>query len=166
MNLNTWMTSNYYSLSDAAIKISNNNELANELLHYSLEELTRKQNLQEILDSGGANFYVIRIMMNSWKSTTSPFYRIYRKNLYDFSSISYLEEDIADNMDEFEIEEVSIKIKKELSQLHWYEQQLFKIFVDEQHTMSSLSRATQIPRTSISLTINRIRDHIKTKITK
>jgi hypothetical protein len=32
-----------------------------------------------IIDSGGGRFYCVRIMLNSWKSVTSPFYHTYRK---------------------------------------------------------------------------------------
>jgi uncharacterized protein YerC len=38
---------------------------------------------------------------------------------------------------------------------------LFKTFVEGGHTYSSLSRDTGIPRTSISLTVNRVREYIK-----
>jgi plasmid maintenance system antidote protein VapI len=41
---------------------------------------------------------------------------------------------------------------------------LFETFVEENHTVSSLARATGIPRTSVSLTINRVRRFLKENI--
>ena len=106
-------------------------------------------------------------MMNSWKSTTSAFYTIYRKNQYNSEDISYLtdmdvDDDVVDN--ELELLETYEVIKKELESLYWYDRDLFKMYVEESHTISSLSRATKIPRTSISLTINRVRAHLKNKL--
>ena len=166
MNFNTWVNINYLSLKDAASKISQNNDLYEELLHYALEQLAFKPNLQEIIDSGGANFYLIRIMLNSWKSTTSPFYTTYRKQYVNLDDISYLTQISDDNSTEEQeyIMDTSLKIKSELEGLHWYEKELFALYLKDGHTLSSLSRFTGIPRTSISLTINRIKNYIKNKI--
>jgi hypothetical protein len=69
----------------AANKITGNSELSYDLLHYAIEELSFKANVQSIIDSGGARFYLVRIMMTQWRSKTGPFYKqyikIYNKNL-------------------------------------------------------------------------------------
>ena len=163
MTITEWTNVSYIPLMDAAKKISANADLSEELLHYSLEQLLTKPNVQEIVDSGGAQFWVIRTMLNSWRSTTSKFYTIYRKSLYNTEDISYLTNDIPDES-EPDLEELAARIRRELDGLYWYDRDLFNMYVAEDHTMSSLSRATSIPRTSISLTINRVRSYIKTKI--
>jgi len=162
LTLETWLNHNYDHLALSARNITFGHELAEELLHYSLDELMHKSNLQEILDSGGATFYTVRIMLNQWKSTTSPFYRIYRQPSDEIQEGSLCYEDPAETE-----EEMSNKMKvihKELDKLPWYDRTLFEIFYQEGHTMSSLSRETGIPRTSISLTINRVREHLKKTI--
>lgn len=163
MTINEWTNSNYNSLLDAAKKISSNSDLSDELLHYSLEQLLIKPNVQEIVDTGGAQFWVIRTMMNSWRSTTSAFYTIYRKNLYNSEDVSYLVNEIVDE-EAVDVCELSATMRRELDALYWYDRDLFNMYVNESHTISSLSRATKIPRTSISLTINRVRAYLKTKI--
>jgi hypothetical protein len=163
LTINDWSTVNYNPLLDAAKKISGNSDLATELLHYSLEQLLTKTNVQEIVDSGGAQFWVIRTMMNSWRSTTSKFYVLYRKSLYNTEDISYLVNDVVDE-DAVDVSEISNQINRELDALYWYDRDLFRMYVNESHTISSLSRATKIPRTSISLTINRVKSYLKTKI--
>lgn len=157
-SIDQFVNDNYTVLEDAAKRISGNDPLWQELLHYTLDEFLRKPNVEEIIDSGGGRFYCVRIMMNSFRSTTSPFYTTYRK-----PSDSLVEaEDIVEEEDY--TQELVKKVKAELQKLPWYDRMLFETFVDEGHTISSLARATGIPRTSISLSINRIRRHIKKSI--
>lgn len=163
MTTDNWMKMSYDNLKDAANNITNYNELSDELLHYSLDVLLQKKNLEEIIDSGGASFYVIKIMVNSWKSTSSPFYKTYRQ---DSKDICLVDEELCQNHTELYlcIDTLSSLIKKEIENLHWYDRELFKIFLEGDHTISSLSRETGIPRTSISLSIKRIRKHIIKKV--
>jgi len=162
LDINAWLQDNYDALRDASLKISQGNTLSEDLLHYSIDQLLTKPNIQDIVDSGGAQFYCVRIMLNSWRSTTSEFYRLFRKPVDNIDDKLYLLSD--DEQEEEEIQDLVSKINKELDSLHWYDKELFRIFVEEGHNISSLSRATGIPRTSISLTINRIRKHIKKRI--
>jgi len=145
---------NYDQLKQAAINISGGSELWEELLHYTVDEFLRKKNVEDIIKSGGGRFYCVRIMMNSYRSTTSPFYTTYRRPSSEL-------EEVTEHEEEDNTIEIADKIKKEIEKLNWYDKMLFEIFVDEGHTISSLARATGIPRTSISLSINRIRRHIK-----
>lgn len=151
---------NYQPLKDAAQKISGNDPLWEELLHYTLDEFLRKRDVEQIIDSGGGRFYCVRIMMTQWKSVTSPFYHTYRKpsSNIDLEEVS----DLADYEDN--TLHIADRIKEELAVLPWFDRKLFEVFLTENHTISSLSRATGIPRTSISLSINRIRRHIKKNI--
>jgi len=152
-----FMQDHYIPLKEAAEKISDNDPLAPELLHYTLDIFLSKKDVKEIIESGAGRFYCVRIMLNSWKSVTSPFYYTYRKHGELESAIENHIIPIEEDIDH----EIVDKIKYELEKLPWYDRMLFKTFVDENHTISSLSRATGIPRTSISLSINRIRKHIR-----
>jgi hypothetical protein len=98
-------------------------------------------------------------MTNSWNSITSPFYNEYRKPSESIEGL----EDIPDEK-EPDILPTYLKAKSKLEKLPWYDQMLFDTFVKENHTVSSLARATGIPRTSISLSINRIRKYLKNNI--
>ena len=153
MNLNQFLEQEYTTLQQAAQKITGNNELQLDLLHYAIEELSGKQNLDAILESGGGRFYLVSIMMTQWRSQTGPFYKQFMKEHVDIATWDQAEED-EPTMD-------ITRIRKILDGLPWYERELFKLYTDGQHTYSSLSRETGIPRTSIGLTIKRIRKHIK-----
>ena len=167
MTINDWTNHNYPKLLTAAKNISYNDELSTELLHYSLEQLLFKPNIQDIINSGGCEFYLIRIMLSQWRSTTSPFYRIYRKNQNQIELDSYLSKnDVVDEVPDHseQIDITANEIQSELRNLGWYDQTLFKLYCEEGRTISSISRETKIPRTSISLSINRVKRHIRSKI--
>jgi RNA polymerase sigma factor (sigma-70 family) len=153
----------YRDLQDAAKRISGNDALWEELLHYAIDEFLRKKDVENIVLSGGAKFYIVKILTNSWKSTTSPFFHTYRKESNELTPYHEIDEDKIPEEEDNTLE-IYDRVKEELNKLPWYDQKLFETFVGENHSISSLSRATGIPRTSISLSINRIRKHIKKSI--
>ena len=161
MNLvEQFINENYIPLKEAAERISGGDPLSEELLHYTIDEFLRKKDVEMIIDSGGGRFYCVRILMNSWKSVTSPFYHTYRRPANDINI-----EDLQD-VPEYDdpTTEIADRIKEELAVLPWFDRKLFEVFLNEGHTISSLARVTGIPRTSVSLSINRIRRHIKKNI--
>jgi DNA-directed RNA polymerase specialized sigma24 family protein len=153
------MNDNYTKLMEAADKITGRHELSSELLHYALEQFLCKKNVQEIVDSGGATYFILRILLNQWNSNTSYFYTHFKKPTESITEELY-------NLYEAETDERELtrRVEKILEPLPWFDRLLFRTYVDEGHTKSSLARATGIPRTSISLSINRIRKHIKRNI--
>jgi hypothetical protein len=143
----------YPHLVEAAKRITGNSELHLDLLHYSIEELYKKPNMKDIIDSGGLRFYLVRIMQVQWRSRTGPFFKQFGDHWH---------REIPQNLIDETEEHLDVeKVKRLLSQLNWYDTMLFQTFVDGNHTYSSLSRDTGIPRTSISLTVNRVREYIK-----
>ena len=160
MTINEWCNANYYKLGEACRNIAKNDPLHEELLHYTVSEFLLKPNVQDIIDSEGAYWFCIRIATNSWWSSTSPFYRTYRtinesiENLPETSVI-----DIP-----YDEEEMLRQIHNELSKLSWYDRMLFEAFADMNQNSSLLARETSIPRTSISLTVKRVRKHLKQKL--
>jgi DNA-directed RNA polymerase specialized sigma24 family protein len=146
----------YAALTEAANKITGNHELQYDLLHYSIEELAGKDNLEGIIASGGARFYLVRIMMIQWRSQTGPFHRQFRKQ---HEELSY------NDREEKEEKQLDVdKVNKILDQLPWYDAELFRVFANGDHNYSTLSKETGIPRTSIALTIKRVRKHIKANL--
>jgi DNA-directed RNA polymerase specialized sigma24 family protein len=154
------MQENYGELKTAASRISSNDALSEELLHFCIEEFLKKKDCAAIVSSGGGRFYIVRIMLNQWKSTTSPFFHTYRRHDEELTG------EFEDTVYEEDPSYMALvdKIREELGRLPWYDRMLFDTFVNENHTVSSLARVTEIPRTSVSLTINRIRRHIKFQV--
>jgi len=154
MSLNECLEIEYPHLVEASLKITGQSELHLDLLHYCIEDLSKKQNLQAIVDSGGLRFYIVKMMLTQYRSQTGPFYKMYL-NHWTMSP------EVPDEPDREETRLDMKKVNQLLDQLPWYDKLLFKTFVDGDHSYSSLSRETGIPRTSISLTINRVRKYIK-----
>ena len=75
MTFDQYLKEDYKALMDAANKITGHNELAVDLLHYAIEQMSHKENLEAILASGGARFYCVCIMSTQWRSQTGPFYK-------------------------------------------------------------------------------------------
>ena len=135
-----------------------------EFFHYVLDIFLRRPDVEAICQEGKPEAFILRIMLNSYRSTTSPYWVQYRKKG------AYSLEETQDEVDALPVEdntdviELAESVTEALSKLDWYEQMLFKTFVEENHTISSLSKATGIPRTSISLSINRIRKYVKSNL--
>jgi RNA polymerase sigma factor (sigma-70 family) len=156
LTFDQFLKEDYKALKEAAEKITGRSQLAEDLLHYAIEEMSYKENLQGIIDSGGARFYCVRIMMTQWRSQTGPFYKQFVRQHDDVE----LHDKPIEEVEPFDFK----KVNHLLDQLNWYDRELFKLFAEGSHTYSSLSRETGIPRTSISLTVNRVRNYIKKHI--
>lgn len=122
-----------------------------------------KPDVQWIVDSGGAFYYIIRMAHTNWNSVTSPFYRIYRQPTIDLETITERAEEIPEE-DSPNIEQLAAQVEKTLQDLGWYERELFKVYVEHEANASLVSRQTGIPRTSISLTLKHVKQHLRSRL--
>ena len=139
------------------MRISNGSQLYEDLLNESILIFLEKDNVQDIVDSGGSLFYLIRIMSNQWKSTTSPFHRNYRNYVELPENFDVVEQEVEST------EELEKEMEKELEKLHWYGKTLFKIHYFENESIAKISRDTKIPRSSITLEIKRVKEGLYKK---
>jgi DNA-directed RNA polymerase specialized sigma24 family protein len=159
LDFNQYLSNDYSELVNAVNKITGNNELAIDLLHYCIEEVSYKHNLQDIIDSGGMRFYIVRIAMTQWRSSTGPFYKAFVKRG------GQVELDKVEHLIEKETEGLDIKrVNQIVDSLPWYDKELWKLYVEGGYNYTGLAKVTGIPRTSIGLTINRVKKHIKKHI--
>jgi hypothetical protein len=159
LTFNEYLTNDYNELVKAAYKITGNNTLSLDLLHYAIEEVSSKENLQAIIGSGGMRFYIVRIMMTQWRSQTGPFYKTYRKGSgqVELDQVTYIEEKEIDTIDVKKVNQI-------ISSLPWYDKELWKLYIEGDYNYTGLAKVTGIPRTSIGLTINRVKKYIKKNI--
>lgn len=158
-----WISQHYEEFKQACLRISQDSALYEELCHYVLSEFMLRPDAQTIVDSGGAFFYCLRMCTNSWKSVTSPFYRTYRQEWENVSEINAQTEEIPDEP-EVDLEALAAIARQQLDQLGWYEKELFSAYVEHNGNASALSKSTQIPRTSINLTVRKVKTFIRTAI--
>lgn len=154
MTANEYIESNLQNINKAARNISGSHPLWKDLVAESILVFLQKPDLQSIVDSGGSLFYIVRIMSNQWKSQTSPFWRNYR---------GYSEEVPDIEEDEEPDRSMEDYLMKELEEMHWYGKTLFKLHYLEGESISKISRETNIPRSSITLEIKRVKDSLLTK---
>lgn len=184
MTITEWADNNYLPLKEACQRISENSPLAEELLHYVLSEFLLKPDVKGIIMTGGAFFYCLKMATNSWKSTTSPFYRTYRdpelrielkERHYQERAEEYEEEIGTEHApssrtkaqmngiepeQEWTFEELYERIEQGMETLGWYEKELLKVYAENNGNASLVSRLTKIPRTSINLTVKKVRLHL------
>ena len=162
--INDYITKNYLDLNKIVINITKNNELSDELFHYCLMVLLEynKDKMHEIVKRNHVKYFFITIVMNQWNSSTSPFYKQYRKQ-----NVEYVEEyqDVKD--DDFYDDKIDDKIafiENELKDQHWYIQQV----VDMKKEMSyqQIKDVTGIPRSSLYSTFNKFRTETLEKYKK
>ena len=191
MTISEWTDNNYQPLKQACVRISEGNPLAEELLHYILSEFLLKTDVHAIILSGGGFFYCLRMATNSWKSTTSPFYRTYRdpELRIELKEIHFQEKEEKDEEclgkehthkgertksamndlhleSEWNQEDLWQRVQEAIEDLGWYEQELLKVYAENGGNASLVSRLTKIPRTSINLTIRKIKRHMKQTLAK
>lgn len=119
--------------------------------------------LIEIHEKKQLKFYAVRIMLNMAHSKTSQFYYKYRKN--EANTIKLRNNSPAEShFDEIRHREIVTNILDELESLHWYEKDLFKLYMQSGCNASVVSRNTSIPKRSIYQTVKNVRDKIKKKI--
>ena len=73
-----------------------------------------------------------------------------------------MEEEYDEN--EPDIDELAERVTEQLKQLGWYEQNLLQAYVEHGGNASSLAKQTGIPRTSISLTIKKVKTFVNKRI--
>ena len=158
MTIQEWANNNYSPLKDACRRISEGNALSEELLHYVLSEFLAKPDVQKIVSSGGAFYFCLRMATNSWKSTTSPFYRMYRDTNLQCQIPDIPEEEPQEEEDN--MESLWNHTQERMNELGWYEKELMQVYAENNGNASLVSRLTKIPRTSINLTIRKVKLHI------
>ena len=163
MTVNAWTNDNYPLLKKAIDRITKHSPLSEELLHYTLEVLLLRKDLFHLVQTGEAWYMCLKIATNNWNSVNSPFHRTYRQDHQDISTV--VEKPDTDSDYDDKIDTLLGKIDTELKKITWYEEMLFKVYVELNENAALLSRKTGIPRTSINLTIKRVRQHLKTQIT-
>lgn len=190
MTTNDWCNLNYQPFKEACERICEGNSLAEELAHYVLTEFLTRVDCQTIIDSGGAFFFCLRIATNNWKSTTSPFYRNYRDarahielnehHYQQMEEIGKNDEEVYEHTNrnertkqqmngleeqpELTFEDLYEQVQSGMEKLGWYERELLQVYAENNGNASLVSRLTKIPRTSINLTIRKIKVHLTKQI--
>lgn len=165
MNMDNWFSDNYENLKRICKNVSKENDV-DELLHFCIDVVISNPKFINIEDDKGRIYYFTRVVLNNWKSTTSHYYKIYRKEkpLIIDSDIQLPNIEI-DKEIEIDIDWVNKEIE-EIKKTKWYYGRLFQLYIEENCSLSKLHKRTTIPLAPLSRDINKIRNILKERRNK
>jgi hypothetical protein len=100
-------------------------------------------------------FYLVRTMLNMTQSSTSQFYKLYRKPLQAELPVYDRDEDLLK------------KVEDELSKMHWYKAELLRVYAIKHNcNAKELSRVTGIPYMSIHRELKLTKRELKKQLRK
>lgn len=149
-----------------AERICKGSQESHDVAHYCITELLHHKDGQNIVDRGEGMKFLSGMIWRSFKSSTSPYHKIYRQNgkmheLFDSTKDRLKWEEYDDEQD-LKIEAIQGLLEEMEAEgvEQWFRATLFKMWIDEPN-YSELHRMTKIPRTSISQAVRECRLYIK-----
>ena len=88
---------------------------------------------------------------------------MYRQEWEMLTEVNAQTEEIPEE-EECDLETLAALAKAQLDGLGWYEKELFQAYIEHNQNASALSKSTKIPRTSINLTVRKVKTFIRTAI--
>ena len=157
--LNTWVNNNFNELKTICQKVSKLNYCDDLLQTCILQFLTNKK-IESVADNQKL-FFFTKIVSNNYYSTTSPYYKDYHK--FKFNELKDI--DIIDTNYEPPVIDLNW-VQNELNELkktQWYYARLFELYLEENASLTRLSKRTQIPLNSVSRDIKKVRKILNDK---
>jgi RNA polymerase sigma factor (sigma-70 family) len=168
--LNKFINNNYKDLLDVSKKITNNKYPDYEdLLHDILLELYKKDKelIKKLIEKKEIKFYIVKMILNQYHSSTSPFFNKYRKEikLKNENLVEYILDKKTKHYSNMEVlienEKKLQWIDKKLANINWFDSQVFKIYYLEEHSLNSLQKATKINRNTLHRSIRIVKKYLK-----
>jgi len=156
MTYSEYLKMDYDDIIKAAKKISGYADTYMDLAHYAIVELSGKADAQEVVDAGAARFYLVKIMMIQHRSVTGPFYKQFVKRNQELP----LDLSVEEPEDTIDVPQVN----RLLNKLDWYDKSLFDLYIASNMNYTDLAKKTGIPRTSISLTVRRVKKYLRANL--
>ena len=137
IEINRYVTKNYYELLKIAKKYTKSDDWASELLHEVLLQLFEKEEFKGNLDDNSLKYYIIRMLMVNWTYPTSPFYKKYKKQNLTHVELTEAMQMVSQQteMDEHKFMDI---MEQEFGELGWFEKTIFNKYL----TMGSLKKVS------------------------
>ena len=167
--LNEYLDKSYQNLLDISKRITSNRHPDYEdLLHETIIALynSDQNKIKHIIKQKKLTFYIVRIMLNQYQSSTSPYHKKYRKQynekqlkeFYIYTKAPLTKE----KMKKLEEQEDRLQwIEEKLKHLSWFDVEVFKIYYKENYSLNTMSKATKINRSTLGKSIRYIKNYLK-----
>jgi RNA polymerase sigma factor (sigma-70 family) len=162
VTLDQYIEGNYKKFKELAKNISRGEDYYEDLLHDSLLSMFGSKHIENLIDTGDFEFYLIRVMYLAVNSPTSPFYKqtiAWNRNRRDFKEYAH-EVDKTWLGARMTNEQLDILI----SRLSEFERLIFQEYIFEGFTYRELSKQTGIPMPFLYRTIDNIKQKIRANV--
>lgn len=95
MTPNQYITENYSNIKSWLYNVTRGEKphLYEDMVHEVIAIFLQHKKAQDAVDSGTARFFMVRIALNQWRSSTSPFHYQYRDSFLDVPEYEAVEEE-------------------------------------------------------------------------
>jgi RNA polymerase sigma factor (sigma-70 family) len=162
LTLENYIEGHYKKFKELAYNIARKEPFYEDLLHDSLLSMFGSKHIENLIDTGDFEFYLIRVMYLSVNSPTSPFYKqtiAWNRNRRDFKEYAH-EIDKTWLGARMTNEQLDILI----SRLSEFERLIFQEYIFEGFTYRELSKQTGIPTPFLYRTIDNIKNKIRANV--
>jgi hypothetical protein len=160
--MTNWFETNYNKLKYICSSVSKEND-NDELLHFCIDICIHHKKFNDIEDEKGKIYFFTRVVLNNWKSNTSPYHMIYRKQrplIIDYNvELPNIE---LEEIQEIDLQWVQDEIKL-LKTTDWYSGRLFELYIEEGCSITKLNKRTTIPIAILSRDVNKVRKILNKK---
>ena len=160
IEIERYITKNYYELLNICNKITKNDSFAGDLLNDVILQLyDRKEIKLKSLQENDIKYYIIKCLTINWYSKTSPFYRKVRRESTLYNELFDVP-NLIDNDDVFKEHHILEIIETEFTEMNWFHKIIFEKYM-VLGSLKKVSTDTRIPLTSVARYVKETRQVIK-----
>ena len=168
MTLNQYVGDNYENIRKWLFNVTKGErpDLFDDFVHEVLIIFMEHTKAHDVVLQGDARWFIVRIGLNQWRSSTSPFHKQYRPPHNELFI------DVPLELEEYDMEldiiqDLAVQV---LDEMHmgtleeYYMSLVVMIYHTLDHNFSEMQRQLDIPRTSLSKVYNKAIEVIKTRL--
>ena len=160
IEIENYITRNYYELLNICNKITKYDTFAGDLLNDVLIQLYDKKEINlNKLDDNSIKYYIVKCLTINWYSKTSPFYRKVRRESSLYNELFEVT-NLIDNDDVFKEHHILEIIETEFTEMNWFHKIIFEKYM-VLGSLKKVSTDTKIPLTSIARYVKETKQVIK-----
>lgn len=166
-----WVSDNYDKIIKWAYQAAHGSEIAVDVAHDMMIAFIEHPRAQELVNKGEARWFIVRMLLNQLRSTTSPAYKMYKLNQDKQQKVELQEDETIDEPYDTELDFTIEAIQGVCEDLKsesiegYYCITIFELVIQQKKpNYSKLAEETLIPRTSISVAYNQAVEMIKNRL--